>query len=191
MQLKVVKADGSVEGYLHTKVVGTISNALGLIDQADICVAEELAEAVTYFLYRRQKPLVISSNEIFSIIEAALMATGYEDAAAALSGHDFERKLKRSRIEVVCVDVYELADAEELCRAERPVGRERWEKSRITNDLVTKYGVCRQTARVIASMVEEKVFSMGVTLVSASLIKQLVLRDAAVVLRAERQLQNV
>ena len=191
MQLKVVKADGSVEGYLHTKVVGTISNALGLIDQADICVAEELAEAVTYFLYRKQKPLVISSNEIFSIIEAVLMATGYEDAAAALSEHHFERKLKRSRIEVVCVDVYELADAEELCRAERPVGRGRWEKSRIVNDLVIKYGVCRQTARVIASMVEEKVFNMGVTLVSASLIKQLVLRDAAAVLRAERQLQTV
>ncbi len=191
MQLKVVKADGSVEGYLHTKVVGTISNALGLIDQTDICVAEELTEAVTYFLYRKQKPLVISSNEIFSIIEAVLMATGYEDAAAALSEHHFERKLKRSRIEVVCVDVYELADAEELCRVERPVGRERWEKSRIANDLVTKYGVCRQTARVIASMVEEKVFNMGVTLVSASLIKQLVLRDAAAVLRAERQLQTV
>ena len=40
-------------------------------------------------------------------------------------------------------------------------------------------------------MVEEKVFNMGVTLVPASLVKQLVLRDAAAVLRAERQLQTV
>jgi hypothetical protein len=44
---------------------------------------------------------------------------------------------------------------------------------------------------MIASMVEEKIFSMGVTLVPASLVKQLVLGDTATVLRAERQLAAV
>jgi len=190
MQLKVIKADGSVEEYLHTKVIGAISNALCEVGQPDTCITEQLAEAVTYFLYHRQKPLVVSSGEILSIIEAVLMATGYEEAAVALSEHHLERKLKRSRIEVVCVDVSKLADAEALCRTERPACRQRWEKSRIVSYLARKYGICRQTARAIASMVEEKVFSMGVTLVSASLVKQLVLRDAAAVLQAERQLQN-
>jgi hypothetical protein len=38
-------------------------------------------------------------------------------------------------------------------------------------------------------MVEEKVFRIGMTLVPASLIKQLVLSDAAAVLRAQEQLQ--
>ena len=33
-KLQVVKADGCVEGYLHTKVVGAISNALGVAGQA-------------------------------------------------------------------------------------------------------------------------------------------------------------
>jgi transcriptional regulator NrdR family protein len=191
MQLKVVKADGSVEEYLHTKVVGTISNALGGVGQADICVAEQLAEVVTYFLYHKQKPLVVTSGEIFSIIEAVLTATEYEGAAIALSEHHFERKLKRSRIEVISVDICELTDAEVLCKEEKSDGRCRWDKSRIVNDLVTKYDVCQQTARTIASMVEEKIFNMGVTLVPASLINQLVLRDAAAVLRAERQLQTV
>jgi transcriptional regulator NrdR family protein len=191
MQLKVVKTDGTVEEYLHTKVVGTISNALAAIGESDILIVEQLAEAVTYFLYHKQKPLVVSSNEIFSIIEAVFTVTGYEHAAVVLSEHHFERKLKRSRIEVVCVDVYELTDAEALCAAEKSVGRYRWDKSRIVNDLVTEHDVCWQTARVIASMVEEQIFSMGVTLVPASLVKQLVLRDAAVVLRAERQLQTV
>jgi len=191
MQLKVVKADGTVEEYLHTKVVGTISNALGRIGQADICIAEQLAEVVTYFLYHKQKPFIVTSNEIFSMIEVVLAGTGYEEAAVALSEYHFERKLKRSRIEVVLVDICGLADAEVLCRVEKSESRCRWDKSRIVRDLVTKHDVCRQTARTIASLVEEKIFNLGVTLVPASLVKQLVLRDAAAVLQAERQLQTV
>ena len=191
MQLKVIKADGSVEEYLHTKVIGTISNALGRIGQADICIAEQLAEVVTYFLYRKQKRRAVTSSEIFSIIKAVLATTRYEEAAVALSEHHFERKLKRSRIEVLSIDIQELADAELLCKAEEPDGRCRWDKSRIVNDLVTKHNVSLQTARTIASMVEEKIFSIGITLVSASLIKQLVLGDAAAVLQAQRQLQTV
>ena len=190
-QLKVIKEDGSVEEYLHTKVIGTISNALGEIGQADICVAEQLAEVVTYFLYHRQSHRSVTSNEVFSIIKAVLTATSYEDAAIELSEHHFERKLKRSRIEVVSIDIQELTDAELLAGAEQSGGRCRWDKSRIVEDLVTKYSLCQQTARMIASMVEEKIFSMGITLVPASLIKQLVLGDTAAVLRAQRQLQTV
>ncbi|MHC4175721.1 MAG: hypothetical protein ACYST5_22650 [Planctomycetota bacterium] len=190
-QLKVIKEDGSVEEYLHTKVIGVISNALGEIGQADICVAEQLAEVVTYFLYHRQSRRSVTSNEVFSIIKAVLTATSYEDAAIVLSEHHFERKLKRSRIEVVSIDIQELTDAELLAGAEQSGGRCRWDKSRIVEDLVTKYGLCQQTARTIASMVEEKIFSMGITLVPASLIRQLVLGDTAAVLRAQRQLQTV
>ncbi|MHC4059999.1 MAG: hypothetical protein ACYSTZ_03940 [Planctomycetota bacterium] len=191
MQLRVMKADGSVEEYLHTKVVGTISNALSTVDQADIHMAEQLAEVVTYFLYSKQKPLVVTSGEILSIIEAALTTTGYEDAAIMLSEHHFERKLKRSRIEVVSADIQEISDAQLLTKAGQVSDRTRWDKSRIVKDLVTKHDVCRQTARTIASMVEEKIFKMGITLVPASLIKQIVLGDAVAVLRAERQLQTV
>ena len=190
MRLKVIKADSSVEEYLHTKVIGAISNALGDIGQADICIAEQLAEVVTYFLYHRQKPRGVTSSDIFSIIKAVLAETGYGDAAIALSEYHFERKLKRSRIEVVSVDIQQLSDAQLLCRADKLAGRTRWNKSRIVENLVTKHDVDRQTARTIASMVEQKVFSMGITLVPASLIKQLVLGDAAAVLRAEQQLQT-
>ena len=191
MQLKVIKADGSVEQYLHTKVIGTISNALGSNGWPDTYVAEELAEVVTYYLYNRQNRRSATSSEILSIIKAVLAATSYGDAAAALSEHHFERRLKRSRIEVASIDIEELADAEKLCTTEHLDGRSRWEKSRIVKDLVDKHSVSRQTARTIASMVEEKIFNMGLTLVPASLVKQLVLSDAAAVLRAQRQLQTV
>lgn len=191
MQLKVVKADGSIEEYLYTKVVGTINSVLGGVNRGDIYVAEQLAEVVTYYLYRRQNRHSATSSEVFSIIKAVLTATGYEEAAVALSEHHFERKLKRSRIEVVSVDIQDLADAEQLCKAEGSGNKSRWNKGEIVQYLATKHGVPRQTARTVASMVEEKVFSMGVAVVPASLIKQLVLGDAAAVLRAQQHLQTV
>jgi transcriptional regulator NrdR family protein len=191
VQLKVVKADGSVEEYLHTKVIGAISNALAYDGQADIHIAEQLAEVVTYFLYHRKTPRTVTSSEILSIIKAVLTATEYEDAAIVLTEHHFNRKLKRSRIEVVSIDIQQLADAEMLCGVQQSHPRSRWDKSRIVNDLVTNYDVSRQTARTIASMVEERIFNMGLTSVPASLIKQLVLGDTASFLRAQRQLQTI
>jgi transcriptional regulator NrdR family protein len=191
VRLKVVKADGSIEKYLHTKVIGTISNALAHDGQADMHIAEQLAEVVTYFLYHKKTPRTVTSSEILSIIKAVLTATRYEDAAVVLSEHHFNRRLKRSRVEVVSIDIQKLADAEMLCTVQDSTGRSRWDKSRIVNDLVTNYNVPRQTARTIASMVEEKIFNMGLNLVPASLVKQLVLSDAAAILRAQRQLQTV
>jgi transcriptional regulator NrdR family protein len=191
VRLKVVKADGGIEEYLHTKVIGTISNALAGDGQADIYIAEQLADVVTYFLYNGKTPRTVTSSEILSIIKAVLTATEYEDAAVALSEHHFNRKLKRSRTEVVSIDIQQLADAEMLYGVQQSPHRSRWDKSKIVNDLVTNYDVSRQTARTIASMVEEKIFSMGLTSVPAGLVKQLVLSDAAAFLRAQRQLQNV
>lgn len=190
-QIKVIKADGSLEEYLHTKIIGTVSNALAGVGAPDICVAEQLADVVTYFLYHKKKPRTVTSGEIFSIVKAALTATGYEEAAVALSEYHCRRKLKRCRIEVISVDIYEQSDAEVLCEAKEFGPRSRWDKSRVVSDLVTRHNVCRQTARAIASMVEEKIFNMGLTLVPSSLIKQLVLGDTATLLRAQRQLQTV
>ena len=191
VRLKVVKADGGTEEYLHTKVIGTISNALAHDGRADMHITEQLAEVVTYFLYHQKNPRTVTSSEILSIIKAVLTATSYEDAAIVLSEHHFNRILKRSRIEVVSIDIQQLADAEMLCGVQQSHPRSRWDKSRIVNDLITNYDVSRQTARTIASMVEERIFSMGLTLVPASLIKQLVLGDAAAILHAQRQLQTV
>jgi transcriptional regulator NrdR family protein len=175
IELRVVKNDGTKEQYIHTKVVGTIANALSAAGQPDIKAAEEIAEAVTFFLYKTSARKEISTGEILSIIETALADTGFEAAAAALSEHHFERKLRRSRIEVTGPDASETVS--------------RWDKSRIVEDLVFKRGLPRQTARTIASMVEEKVFNMGVLRVSADVVKQLVISDAAALIHAQQQLQ--
>ncbi len=191
-RLKVIKADGSIEEYLHTKVMGAIGNALAEIGQADVCVAEELADVVTYFLYNNKKHShTVTSGEILSIVKAVLTATGYEEAAVELSEYHFERKLKRSRIEVIPIDIQGFTDIELFGRAEESGDRSAWDKSKIVADLAANYGLSRQTARMVASMVEEKVFNMQITQVPVSLIRQLVLGDTAAVLRAQKQLETV
>ena len=85
MQLKVIKADSSIERYLHTKVIGTLSNALALIDQPNVFAAEQFAEAITFYLYRKRGVVKVASDEIHLMVQSALTATGYENAARALN----------------------------------------------------------------------------------------------------------
>jgi transcriptional regulator NrdR family protein len=194
-KLIVVKADGTREEYFHTKVVGTIANALGSAGHPDIGAAQEIAEAVTFFLYRATQTgaaqITISSNEILSVIKTVLADTGFEEAAIAVSERHFERKLKRCRVEIICGRLDELSDAEELYADHSNQTRSKWDKSRIVEYLVAKHRLHRQTARAIASMVEEKVFNLGLSAISAGLVKQLVLNDTAAVLRAQNQMQPV
>lgn len=188
MQLKVIKADGSVEQYLHTKVIGTINKALTLSNNTDMCITEQLAEVITYFLYGR-KSRSISSSEIYSIIQAVLAETGHENAAEVLNEYHFRRQLRRNRVEVADIDVEDLAGAEMLEESRRLGETSRWDKSRIVKHLIKKYELDQGCCRVIASIVEEKILNMGNTLVSRSLIKQLVLIETAAIQQACEQLQ--
>ncbi len=188
MQLKVIKADGSIEDYLHTKVIGAINHALAGAGEADMSTIERLAEVVTYYLYQQRARPYVTSNEIFSIIKVVLTSTGYESAALELSRYHFERQVKRRRIKVVIVDINELSDAKRfVCDREQLVNMQ-WDKSIIVKKLVTGHGICRQNARMIASMVEEKVLVMGISIISTSLIRQFVLHYTASVSRAQEQL---
>jgi hypothetical protein len=172
MQLKVIKADGTVEGYLHTKIIGTISNALSAGGYESAFVAEQLAEAITYYLYNNNSAGTVSSGEIYSIIQAMLSATGYEDAALVLNNYHFTRELMRHRVEI----------------ADNSGGHTNWNKSQIVNDLTTRRHMERAAARTIASMVEEKILRLGISRVPKSLVKELVEIEAKAILEAQQQL---
>jgi transcriptional regulator NrdR family protein len=185
--LTVVKSDGSAEEYLHTKVIGAISKALSEANCADVYLAEQLADAVTYYLYNQHESRTVTSGEIFSIIKAVLTSTGYDDAALVLNQYHLERRLKRCRIEVVYTDPQELADSAARGQSEPEQDRVPWDKSHIVEHLVTERHIDRQVARAIAAMVEEVVFNLGLSSIPSSLIEQLVLNQTAAVLRAEQQ----
>lgn len=188
-QLRVIKADGTTEEYIHTKVVGTINTAFSAIGRPDIAMAEDLAEVVTFYLYRKHDSRQIGSSEILAMIKAVLTSTGYESAAVALGEHALERRLKRARTEVLAVDMLDFADVQRLREMREPPVRIPWDKSRIVRDLTAQSGLPLQTARAVASTVEERVLNLGMAAVPQSLIKQLMLGEAAAMLQAQQQLQ--
>ena len=180
-RLKVIKADGSTEQYLHTKVIGSFNYALDLIDQPNVFAAEQFAEAVTFHLYKKNQTHTVTSEEIFLMVLAVLDATGYGNAALALRESHLNRKLRRRRIEVIKNTASGPDDIESItCQ---------WNKSIIAEDLVKIHGFDRQIARAIASTVEQKVLSLGITRIPSSLIKQLVFIDMDTTIKAEKQLQ--
>ena len=95
MQLNVIKADGSVEEYLHTKVLGTINSALDDVGKTNIIAAEQFAEAVTFHLYHNSQSDTIKSEDVHHLVLKALTETGYPDAAIALKEHRMHRKINR------------------------------------------------------------------------------------------------
>lgn len=189
-RLKVIKADGTCEEYLHTKVMHTISKALAYVGHGDIITAENLSEVITYYLYKKHGETAIPSSEILSVVKATLAATGYETAAEALTNHHYQRRLRRGRIELVHVNLDKASDARKLFGDGHQLQRSPWDKSVIVENLIAAEGLDRHTARTIAGMVEERVFNLELTAVPVSLLKQLVLSDTAAVLRAQQQLQT-
>lgn len=175
MQLSVIKTDGSTEQYVYTKVIGTFSNALAILNEPDLFAAEQFAETVTFYLYQKNNTAAITSAEIHMMILDVLRSTGYENAATSLDEHHLSRKLNRRRLEVIDNN----QAPESICR---------WDKSRIVDDLIEEKKLSRQTARTIASAVEQKVLNMAMTRIRPSLIKQLVMADMETILRAEDQL---
>ena len=181
MQLKVIKCDGTVEEYLHTKVIGTFNNALDLVGKPNVFAAEQFSEAVTFHLYQEKTAHAVTSDEIHLMIESVLNATGYYQAALLLTEFRLTRKLKRKRIEVFDDKFQEKQSGfRHACL---------WDKSRIIEDLITKNCLSRQMARVVASSVEQKILNLEMINVSRQLIKQLVIADMNSMLQAQKQLQ--
>ena len=87
------------------------------------------------------------------------------------------------------LEVNDLTDAQKFCEMNAPPCRP-WNKAQIVCDLTSRLDIPHQTARAIASTVEERIFRMGITTISVSLIKQLVWGETAVMLQAERALQT-
>ena len=185
----VMKVDGSVEDYLHTKVLATINNCMTQAGYFDIQQAEEFAQVITYYLYK-EKIHTIRSGQILALVKEVLCSTGFEDAAEALSSYQLRRAMRRGRIEVVSDDKKGLYKIKGLYKDERKING-RWNKSRIVSDLVEEDGLERQLARTIAGAVEEKILGLQLRQVSTKLVKQIVLAETGAMLHANKQLQNV
>jgi transcriptional regulator NrdR family protein len=190
MQLKVIKADGSQEQYLHTKVIAAFVNAFAAPQEIDTSIARHLAETVTFYLYNNYPSNKITSSEILSIIQAVLSSTGYDNAAANLAEHSRKRNLLRARIEITKYDMQEVCSSIKLRKTVAAPPAIRWNKSKIINDLIAEYNLDNTTARIIASMVEEKVLNSGFRCVSTAFIRFLVVLQTQAILSAQQQMKS-
>lgn len=177
MQRKVMKSDGTIEKYKHTKVLASLNHALVLIDQPNVFAAEQFADAITYYFYRDKNASIISTDDIHLMIISVLNATGYENAAHALTEHRLQRRLRRNRIEVFNPDA----------RAPQNIPQ-RWDKSRIVQNLTYSKGIEIDLARAIAAGVEEKVLNMDVNNITTNLIREIVYAETSAMIRAQDQL---
>jgi transcriptional regulator NrdR family protein len=166
LQLQVIKADGTQEPYLHTKVIATFVNAFVEPAEKNTFLASQLAESVTYYLYNCRSIDSITSSEIFSMIKAVLSSTGFDCAAQVLAEHNYRRNLLRSRVQVVKAGSARIASL--------PEQAEPWNKSKIINSLIAEHNLDSASARTIASLVEEKILNSGFHLVPADFVKFLV-----------------
>jgi hypothetical protein len=178
MRVRVLKTDGTAEPYLHTKVLGTFHHALSAAGDPNLFAAEQMAQAVTYYLYNRPAPRTVTSDEIHLMILAVLEDTGHPAAAEALNQHRIGRKLLRKRIVV-------LNDNDS---PDEQTSAEAWSKSKIVEHLVRRCHLNRALARVIAGQVEEKVFRMEIFRIRKELIRHLVENETETMLRADEQL---
>jgi len=168
VQLKVIKADGSCEPYLHTKVIASFVNAFAEPTEQNTFLAAQFAESVTYYLYNHRNTDSITSGEIFSMIKAVLSSTGFDSAAQVLAEHSYRRNLLRARVQVVKTGDSGTAG---LQNNGRP-----WNKSKIISDLMKEQNLDQSSARTIASLAEEKIINSGFNLVPTGFIKFLVSR---------------
>ena len=186
MVVKVIKSDGDIEEYVHTKVLLCISNALCATEEWDAYTAQELAEAVTAFVYD-QRVQHTRSAEILSMIKLILAETGYAEAAVRLDEHHRRRNLARRRTEFVDAEVFGPDDAEAV-RSEGRVSQ--WSKGTIAEHIARTYGLDRHSARAAASRVEEKILAMGISRVWSGLVRQIVVTETALAIRAGESLQE-
>jgi len=170
MQIRVAKADGTTELYMHTKVLGSMHRAMAAVQSDCLETAQMLSDAVTYFLYRSPKDNGLTAERIHQMILTVLEGAGFAAAGEALSAHRLNRRMQRRRIEVI---------DSEWCG---------WDKGLIVQDLIEHYQLQRPLARAIAGAVEEKILRMSPTHVRKGLIRHLVITDMELMLDADREL---
>ncbi|MBW2472334.1 MAG: hypothetical protein JRE18_09665 [Deltaproteobacteria bacterium] len=170
MQIWVTKSDGTIEPYLHTKVLGTLHRAMTEVQAEGLETAQMLSDAVTYFLYQHGSSGTLTTDQIHHMIITVLEGASCHAAAQCLNAHRLQRRLQRRRIEVI--------DSKE------PI----WTKSCIVQDLIEQYQIEQPLARAVAGSVEEKVLRMGATRVRKGMIRHMVLTDVEDLMDAHRQL---
>ncbi len=175
----VKKRDGRIVPFDLRKIADALGKAFTVTGEADPKLGEELAQVVAMALGRREwvsrgkrrRVPPPSIEEIQDLVERVLMETGYTRTAKAYILYRDKRAQLR---ELVSVRENE-TDSSSLPQVQGAQGlRQAWSKARIAAALIQEAQIPRETAELVASRVERKVFESGIHRLSTTLIRELV-----------------
>jgi anaerobic ribonucleoside-triphosphate reductase len=178
----VKKRDGKILKFEREKIVNAIFKAALSVGGDDRSIAERLADEVILYLFANRGPKLPGVEEIQDAIEKVLIERGHAKTAKAFILYRHERAKRRGEsksrpeVEAAGKDGALEGDPTELALFVRTSDDEtvQWDKQRIVNALVRETGLPDATARTIAGEVEEVIVNSRVTLITVSLLRELV-----------------
>jgi len=172
----VEKRDGRRVPFDRARIESAVLRAQAAVGEDDPSFAREIAELVEYSLSRRHAEAVREGTpgieEIQDLVERALIELGRAPVAKAYILY----RDRRARARALDPTPQERAHARSVCVADSD-GVESWDRSRVSQALVSEAGIGRERADEIAQRVEARVVASGLRRLSDTLVRELTLAE--------------
>ncbi len=156
----IAKREGQLERFEPPKPRRCLAAAMKACNR-DLRLADALAGAVALHLRDWSAAAPPSSDYIFRCLRTALVETGMEDVAQHLVLHRRRRASQRRGLSVFDVNKSHYALAP-------------WRKAAVAATLEGRHGLTHAVARILAGEIERRVLALEYSVVSKSLIRELV-----------------
>mgnify|MGYP005647879417 CR=1 FL=1 len=172
----VQKRDGRRVPFNETKIADAIFQAAQAVGGDDRALAEELASMVTMMLERSYDGTPPQIEDVQDTVEKVLIETGHARTAKAYILYRDRRARIRQSLQVrkPVRNNGDSTDIALLVNTETQDKIDQWDKANIARALELEAELDQKAAHGIASAVERKVISSGLTRISTSLIRELV-----------------
>jgi len=172
----IVKRDGRAVPFDKQKIADAIFKAAQAVGGEDRALAEELADAVTFFLEKENGPAPPGIEDVQDMVERVLIETGHARTAKAYILYRDRRSQLRRRT-LVRKSVRQRGSSTDMLLLVSPATKDEvlpWNRDKIVEALIKEAEVDPNEARKIASSVEKKILDSGIDRISSTLIRELV-----------------
>ncbi|MDD5644532.1 MAG: anaerobic ribonucleoside-triphosphate reductase [bacterium] len=172
----VRKRDGRLVPFNKRKIAEAIFKAAKAVGGENRELADELAEAVSFYLHKKYSEAAPNIEEIQDMAEKILVETGHTKTAKAYILYRDARARKREELKVR-KKIMKEGDSTDLALMVSPSSKDQmfnWDRSRIALALIREARMPQHIAEEIAAAVEKKIFNSGLSQISTSLIRELV-----------------
>ncbi|MBA2123643.1 anaerobic ribonucleoside-triphosphate reductase [bacterium Unc6] len=173
---QVRKRDGRLVTFDRSKIADAIFKAAKAVGGEDRLMAEEIANAVTLYLKNRFQKNIPEIEQIQDIVEKVLIETGHAKTAKAYIIYRKKRQQTREQMRVrhYVRGKTSSTDVSLLVTASSRHELLSWDKARIAGALQKEAQIEEGLSWEIASKVEQRIINSGLTVISTSLIRELV-----------------